>query len=88
MFRKPSLQQVIICDMPTRGDGKVIPIRSLTGVYSTDGNLLAAYDPYLFNVEKIAAVLSEVDMPEVTRAEVIKKLIQQPNNDSPLGNNF
>lgn len=78
--------------MPTRGDGKVIPIRRLSGVYSTDGDLLAVHDPYLFSIEKIAAVLSEAVIPgdiktEVV-AEVVKRLIQQPNNDSPLGNNF
>lgn len=47
------VQQVIICDKGTRGDGKSLPVRSVTEVFDFDGNLIAESDPHTYSIEHI-----------------------------------
>lgn len=53
------VQQVIISDIRTTGDGKDFPIRALKEIYDFDGILIAVHDPLSYPIEVIIGFVQE-----------------------------
>lgn len=61
-MNKATIQQLIVCDNATRGDGKDMTsvCRGITQVFTGDGELIAIRDPYTWTIEEIVQAMAKI----------------------------